>query len=157
MSSSFSGRETCTVDAKGRVNVPARMRRGLSPEAADTLTLVRGPNGCARIYPRDEWQKYVDLLDTYSPGDEENMTFLRSLYASAHETTIDGQGRISTTPELLDEAGITNQAVFLGIGRTMELWDPKRLEARLSPGATAYDAGFTRMTKTIQEKRNGPR
>jgi MraZ protein len=157
MSSSFSGHETCTVDAKGRINVPAQMRRGLSPEAADTLTLVRGLNGCAKIYPRDEWQKYVDFLETYSTGDEADMTFLRLLYASAHESTIDGQGRISTTPALLEVAGITNQAVFLGIGRTMELWDPKRLQARLSSGATTYDAGFIRMTKTIQEKRNAPR
>jgi len=51
--STFFGTEICLIDAKGRLNVPARMRRGLDPEANDSFVIVRGFEGCVNMYPRD--------------------------------------------------------------------------------------------------------
>jgi MraZ protein len=155
--SSFTGSETSAVDAKGRINVPARLRRGLSPEAADTFTIVRGPEGCLKMFPLDEWRRYVEHIETYSLGDNPDRNFKRRLFDSAHETIVDGQGRVSLTTRLMELAGITGQVKLLGMNRHIELWDPKRFQdgpASDDGSEGSYDEGYDRMERTIQEKRN---
>ena len=155
--SSFVGSELCTVDAKGRIVVPAKLRRGMAPEAADSFTLVRGPEGCVKMFPLDEWRTWLDHVEESSAGDDESRQFMRQMFETAHETVVDGQGRISITPRLLELAGVTGQAKLLGVGRHIELWDPKRFDARLAPSDGKYDERYDRMSRNIQSKRNGSR
>ena len=75
----FFGSETSTVDVKGRMNVPARLRKGLSPEAADSFTIVRGPEGCVKMYPLDEWRRFSERLRSLQKGDEQDRAFFRLL------------------------------------------------------------------------------
>ncbi|MBC7897427.1 MAG: division/cell wall cluster transcriptional repressor MraZ [Cytophagaceae bacterium] len=154
--SSFIGSEISAIDAKGRMTVPARLRRALSPEAADSFTIVRGPEGCIKMYPLDEWRRYEELLRTYATGDLKSRQFFRQLSASAHETTIDGQGRVSLTPMLLQLAGITGQALVLGQFECIEIWDPKRYEAQLAPADASFDENFDQMSQNIQKRRTSP-
>jgi MraZ protein len=155
--SSFLGSEVVAVDAKGRLVVPAKMRRGVAPEAADSFTLVRGPEGCVKMYPLDEWRTYLDHVRTYSSGDHESRLFMRQLFESAHETTVDGQGRISVSPRLLELAGVTAQAKLVGMGDHIELWSAERFDKSLAPTEGKYDERFDRMSCDIQAKRNGSR
>jgi MraZ protein len=143
--SSFIGSEISTVDAKGRLVVPARLRRGLAPEAADTFTIVRGPEGCVNMYPLDEWRRYAELLRSLAVGDEKARAFFRLLSDSATETTIDGQGRVSLTAKLLALAGVTGQAKLVGAFDHIELWDPKRFEQ----GVGRVDASFDQMLNDL--------
>lgn len=137
--SSFIGSETSAVDVKGRIVVPARLRRGLAPEAADTFTIVRGPEGCVNMYPLDEWRRYADRLRTLAVGDEKARAFFRLLSDSATEATIDGQGRVLLTPRLLALAGVTAQAKLVGAFDHIELWDPKRFEQGVGPVDSSFD------------------
>jgi MraZ protein len=143
--SSFIGSEISTVDAKGRLVVPARLRRGLAPEAADTFTIVRGPEGCVNMYPLDEWRRYAELLRSLAVGDEKARAFFRLLSDSATETTIDGQGRVSLTTKLLALAGVTGQAKLVGAFDHIELWDPTRFEQ----GVGRVDASFDQMLNDL--------
>ncbi len=133
--STFYGTESCVIDAKGRLNVPARMRRGLTPDAHDTFVLVRGFDGCVSMYPLDEWRKYEDKLRGLAVGDEEARMFMRTLLETAHETVVDGQGRISITQALSGIAGLDGEAKLLGAFDHIEIWNAKRYEER-SKGAT---------------------
>jgi MraZ protein len=137
--SSFIGSETSAVDVKGRIVVPARLRRGLAPEAADTFTIVRGPEGCVNMYPLDEWRRYADRLRSLAVGDQKARAFFRLLSDSATETTIDGQGRVSLTPKLLALAGVTAQAKLVGAFDHIELWDPARFDAGVGPVDSSFD------------------
>jgi len=141
--STFYGTEICAIDAKGRLNVPARMRRGLDPEANDTFVIVRGFEGCVNMYPLDEWSKYGEKLRALKSGDDDGRAFLRLLLESAHETTLDGQGRVSLTTGLLTIAGVAKEAKLLGAMDHIEVWNPKRY-GELSTSATPNFEGLAR-------------
>jgi MraZ protein len=53
--SSFKGSYEYSVDNKGRVNIPARLRKYVSPEANDTFVITRGYDACLFVYPLDVW------------------------------------------------------------------------------------------------------
>ena len=150
------GSEISSVDAKGRMNVPARLRKGLSPEAADSFTIVRGPEGCVKMYPLDEWRRYAELLVTFSSGDDQSRAFFRLLSDSAHETTIDGQGRVTLTQRLIDLAGVDGQAKLVGQFDHIEVWNPKRFADGVGAedSKTKFDAQFNRMTQEVQRRKS---
>ena len=145
--STFYGTEQCVIDAKGRINVPARMRRGLQPEAHDTFVMVRGFDGCVSMYPLDEWRKYEDKLRSFALGSEEGRQFVRTLLESAHESAVDGQGRVSLTPTLSEIAGVEKEAKLLGAFDHIEIWNAKRYEER-SKGATGKFEEYARKLLT---------
>jgi MraZ protein len=150
--SSFIGSEVSAIDVKGRMNVPARLRKGLSPDAADSFTIVCGPDGCINMYPHDEWQRFAEDLRSLSLGDEVARKFFRVLSDSAHETTIDGQGRVSLTPKLRALAGIDGQAKLVGAIDHIELWDPKRFEASVG----SVGPSFEEMLQKLLGKKSSP-
>jgi MraZ protein len=143
--STFYGTESCVIDAKGRLNVPARMRRGLQPEAHDTFVMVRGFDGCVSMYPLDEWRKYEDRLRQLAVGSEKARQFVRMLLESAHESAVDAQGRVSLTPTLADIAGVAKEAKLLGAFDHIEIWNAKRYEES-SKGA---DGTFEQMAREL--------
>ena len=54
---SFKGQYEHSVDSKGRVSFPAKLRKSLNPQAQERFTILRGLEPCLYIYPQDEWQK----------------------------------------------------------------------------------------------------
>ncbi len=128
--SQFLGSEISILDAKGRLNIPARMRRNLAPEANDTFVIVRGFDPCVNMYPLDEWQRFHGELRELKRGDDDARMFVQALLESAHEATIDGQGRISLTTRLIEVAGISKEAKVVGSLDHIEIWHPKRWEER---------------------------
>ena len=133
MSSHFLGSETSAVDSKGRINIPARLRRGLSPEAADTFTLIRHDDGCVRLYPQDQWRVYsAQLLKRALRSDQDRKVY-RVISDTAVEAAIDGQGRILVGRALLDYAGVDGQAKLVGMSKWIELWEPGRFVEGAQP------------------------
>jgi MraZ protein len=137
--STFYGTESCVIDAKGRIVVPSRMRRGLQPDAHDTFVLVRGLDGCVSMYPLDEWRKVEDKLREMPMGSEKARMFKRLLLETAHETVMDGQGRISLTGALSEHAGVDGEAKLIGAFDHIELWNAKRYESRTKDVADQFE------------------
>jgi len=129
--SSFIGSETSVIDVKGRITVPARLRKGLHPDAADTFTIIRGLDDSVHMYPLDEWRRFEGQLRKLSKGDDEARNVFMMISESAHETTIDGQGRVSLTPRLIELAGLERTARLVGALDHIHLWSPERFETRL--------------------------
>ncbi|MFP4369781.1 MAG: division/cell wall cluster transcriptional repressor MraZ, partial [Candidatus Kapaibacterium sp.] len=65
----FKGQELFSIDNKGRVNIPAKMRKALSPDANDTFIITRGTDKCIYAYPMDEWKKYEEKLENLNQYD----------------------------------------------------------------------------------------
>lgn len=124
----FQGHENYSIDSKGRVNIPARMRKVLSPDAHDTFTLTRGFKECISAYPKDEWEKVQTRLYEKNQYDEENDYVLSIMLWWVSEATLDAQQRIVLPKTLLDFAGIENKVLILGKMDHIEFWNPERFE-----------------------------
>jgi len=149
--SSFIGSETSVIDAKGRINVPSRLRKGLDPEAADTFTIIRGFDGGVHMYPLDEWKRFRERLNRLSKGDDEARAVFLLISETAHETTIDGQGRISLTPQLIELAGLGRSAKLVGVLDHVEIWSPERFESQVKKATP----GFEGMMKNVFNRLDG--
>ncbi|MBN1435078.1 division/cell wall cluster transcriptional repressor MraZ [Candidatus Fermentibacterales bacterium] len=119
----FTGTYVHTLDEKGRVSVPASFRRQLTGE---DLFLNLGLDGCLVIYPAEKWERVRASLDHLSRTQSRQRYFLRRFARYLHPVSVDGQGRISIPSELLRQAGIESEIVFLGQFDSIELWSPDR-------------------------------
>src|SRR5512142_2791352 len=106
--SSFKGSYEYSVDSKGRINIPARLRKNLSPEANDTFVVTRGYAKCLFVYPLDEGNKLEQSIRQLSSTNPKHRFFMRTLLERATETQLDGQSRITIPKDLLQFAGIDN-------------------------------------------------
>jgi len=126
--SSFKGSYMYSVDDKGRVSLPAKLRKYVSPDANDTFVVTRGFEQCLFVFPIDEWNKLESNLRGLSPYDPEHRRFIRAILELAQESQLDTQQRISIPPELRDYADIQNEVRIIGTLDKIELWNPKIYE-----------------------------
>lgn len=117
------------VDAKGRVAVPALLRRGL-PERS---VVAPGPDHRLIVWPPDEWEREQDRYRRTAESPSQQRRFLRQLLGNAYPFELDAQGRLLLTTGQRTWAGIADSAVFTGLGDCVEivgeeLWSSDRLE-----------------------------
>jgi MraZ protein len=116
------------VDRKGRVSVPAGFRAALTAQSFAGIVAFRSlkfPALDAGGYDRlEEIAKSLDELPEFS--DERDA--LGSVLSDAHELPFDGEGRIVLPQSLIEHAGVTDQAVFVGVGRSFQIWEPARYQ-----------------------------
>jgi len=135
----FKGQETYSIDNKGRVNIPVKMRKSISPEAKDTFTVTRGLEECVVAYPIDEWKKYEEKFVGLNQYDSKNRYFLTVILQWAEDVSLDGQQRISIPKKLIDFAGIENKVVIVGMVDHIEFWNPEKFEAYLAKFDESYE------------------
>lgn len=120
--SSFKGRYLYTVDAKGRLAIPAKLRKSMNSKKG--IVLTRGLEQCLYIYPPQEWKKVESYIRSLSFMDARHRFFARTLFEWGHDAELDGQSRISVPQDLLKYAGITSDALILGVVDRIEVWAP---------------------------------
>ncbi|MXW63417.1 MAG: division/cell wall cluster transcriptional repressor MraZ [Bacteroidetes bacterium SB0662_bin_6] len=121
---SFKGQAEYSVDSKGRVAIPARMRNALNPDANNSFTITRGFEQCILLFPLDEWAKReaeIARLNTYR---SEARSFVRTIMRWADEVTLDGQGRIVVPKNLISFAGLKDAVLIIGVLDRIEIWNP---------------------------------
>jgi MraZ protein len=128
---SFYGTETYAIDHKGRISVPASMRRtgAAKKPAVDTFFLVAGFEGCLALYTTDEWKRVEERLRRIPMGDRRGRAFARAFLMDATKVSVDAQGRVAIPPALMGRAGLGKEAVLLGQVDRIEVWHPDRLRA----------------------------
>lgn len=122
----FLGNYNYTIDEKGRVTIPAKLRSDLGAD----FILTRGLDGCIALYPRKAWDviisKYKDL-----PNLQNTRNVLRFILSSASACNLDKQGRLSISSSLLQFAGIQKECVIIGVDDCLEIWSKDRWEGYL--------------------------
>lgn len=141
----FKGQETYSIDNKGRVNIPVKMRKSISPEANDTFAITRGLDKCITAYPIDEWKRYEEKFADLNQYDEKNRYFLRMLLMWSEEVSLDAQQRISLSRKLMDFAGIDGKVMIVGMGDHIEFWNPDEFELYL----TRYDDSYEKVAEQV--------
>jgi MraZ protein len=125
---SFKGQYEHSVDKKGRVSFPAKLRKSLNPQAQENFTILRGLEPCLYIYPQDEWQRVEDQLSQINSFTKEGRTVKRNFLRFAEDLSLDNQNRIPLPSSLTEWAGINGKAVFIGSGERIEVWSPQQLD-----------------------------
>ena len=116
----FQGASSLSLDAKGRLSVPTRHRDVLAATGSRQLTITKHPHGCLMVCPRPEWEKFRERLAQLPMSAQ---WWKRIFLGNAMDVDMDGTGRVLISPELRAAAGLTKEAVLLGMGNHFELWD----------------------------------
>ena len=123
----FQGASFLALDVKGRLSVPTRHRDVLSASSASRLTMTKHPHGCIMIFPRTEWEKFRERIAVLPM---QAQWWKRVFLGNAMDVEMDATGRVLVSPELRLTAGITKDAVLLGMGNHFELWDAQTYAAQ---------------------------
>jgi MraZ protein len=123
--SSFKGRYSYSVDEKGRMALPAKLRTNLAASVKGNFIITRGFERCLYVYPQDEWNKLEQFVRGLSFLDAQHRYYSRTLFERANDSKIDSQSRITIPPDLMQFAGIKNEVLILGVLERIEIWDPE--------------------------------
>ncbi len=135
----FKGQFTYSVDSKGRVSIPSKLRKFISAEAKDTVVMTRGMLKCIDVYPLDEWQKLESKLENLNTFHPKDSRFIRIILQNAIEDTLDTQARILIPQHLIEYAGIEKDVLILGALKKIEIWNPKVYSEYLSQTPETYE------------------
>jgi len=135
----FKGQAEYSVDSKGRLAIPAKMRSALSPEAKSTFTMTRGFEKCVFLYPLDVWENIEEQISALNMYSRQSRDFVRTILMWADEVSLDGQGRVSLTRPLIEFAGISEKALIIGALDHIEIWDPDSFAAYVSAQPDDYE------------------
>ncbi len=124
----FRGRYDFAIDNKGRVNVPAKFRKMLKRQAADTFVLCQGPDDCLRAYPKNAWEEDFEKELASRPRNEETLRLRRLLNNTVTDSELDDQGRIALSALQMKIASISKSVTLLGQGDFIEIWDTEKFE-----------------------------
>jgi MraZ protein len=122
----FVGTFRYAVDEKKRLAIPAKWRA--AARGAQEFYVLPLPNHHLFVLPESAMDKMVERADDISIGEYERRSVLRLIAGEAHGTPCDKQGRIMLTDELMKHAGLTDEAVMVGVLKGFEIWSPARLE-----------------------------
>lgn len=122
--SMFRGQSNISVDAKGRLAVPTRVRELLSTLPSQDLVITLNPWDLALwLYPVAEWLLIEAKLAGLSDFDRQSRRTKQIMRGYATDCVCDGQGRVLLPPALREVAGIDKQVTLLGQGNKLEIWN----------------------------------
>ncbi len=135
MDLAFSGNFKYTVDAKGRVNIPAPYRNQMRD---NTFHITYGPNTSLFVYPGEIFKEFsLKLARSYgslASSDEERRYLLQVMH-DAHPSRCDQQGRIIVPKKHLEHAKIEKEVLIIGVVTRMEFWNPVLFEEFMNSGS----------------------
>ena len=132
----YQGASALSMDAKGRMSIPARHRDALSVQCEGRVTLTKHPHGCLLLFPRPVWESHREQIANWPMSAR---AWQRIFLGNACDVEMDGAGRILITPELRSAATLARDVMLLGMGSHFEIWDAARLQ---ESEAQAIDGGM---------------
>jgi MraZ protein len=121
----FRGRYFHTIDPKGRLSIPAKFREVLK-ERYGTNLIIAHFEDCLAAYPNEEWTKLEQKLLELPSLQMEVRNFLRRFVSSGIECEVDGNGRVLLPPSSREFAGLSREAVLVGLMNKFEIWSRER-------------------------------
>lgn len=124
---SFKGEYEHAIDAKGRVALPAKMRKALE-DSVPRFTLTYGLDNCLYLYPHEQWLLFEERLSALNSFNRNDRMALRYFLKNAEDIELDRQHRISIPAKHSQFAGLSDRAIFIGSGERIEIWSPAELD-----------------------------
>ncbi len=136
----FKGQFSYSIDSKGRISIPAKLRKHVTAEANDTFVMTQGTAACVDIYPQDQWQQFEEKLLKLNPFNPMEAKFIRMIMQHASDDTLDAQSRILIPQNLIEYAKIEKEVLILGALKKIEVWNPKVYEEYLKQSDETYES-----------------
>ena len=119
----FMGEYHHSIDAKGRIIVPSKVRDGLG----ENFIVTRGLDGCLFLYPKCEWDKIINKYKEL-PDTKDKRQFMRIFLSGATICEYDKQGRINIPNPLIEFAKLEKDCIIIGVDEKLEIWSKERWE-----------------------------
>jgi MraZ protein len=127
-----------SIDSKGRVSIPAKMRKFIDPKANNAFVMTVGTEKCIDVYPMNLWEDVVQNLDQLNQFDPKDARFMRLFLQYASDDKLDSQFRLLIPKNLLEYADISKEVLILGAHKKIELWNPQDYEDYLKANDLPY-------------------
>ena len=117
----FTGEYKHSIDDKGRLIIPSKIRQEIGKE----IIITRGLDGCLFGYPKDTWKKRIEELNSLQYTKKDVRAFTRFFTSGAVTLDFDKQGRINIPNYLSDYASLCKDVVIIGVSDRIEIWSDK--------------------------------
>jgi len=121
----FLGEHQHTLDAKGRLSLPAKFRAQMT----GSLVVSKGLEGCLYVHSAEEYESFLGQLTNQGDFDPKFRKVRRFFSSGAVETELDSAGRVSISPILREYAALGKDVAVIGNGDRIELWDAEKWAA----------------------------
>ena len=118
----FIGEYEHSLDAKGRLIMPAKLRIDMG----EKFIATKGLDGCLFAFSQNEWLNFETILKALPLSDKNARNFVRFFLSGATECEIDKQGRFLIPSNLRDFAGLEKEVVIIGVLNKIEIWSKDR-------------------------------
>ncbi|PTD95646.1 division/cell wall cluster transcriptional repressor MraZ [Pseudothauera lacus] len=136
----FQGAVALSLDAKGRLAIPARHRDALVPEGAP-LVMTAHPHQCVLVYPQADWEPISRKIAAMPNSmDRATAALQRLLIGHAQAETMDAAGRVLVPPSLRQWAALDKQVWLVGVGSHFELWSDAGWQRQLASAVATFDS-----------------
>ncbi len=119
----FYGEYNHGIDRKGRLILPARFREVCKEQSIDKFFITRGLDKCIFMFTEEEWRIQERKFKGLSFTKQESRKFNRLFFSGAVEILPDKQGRFIIPTYLKHYAGISKEAIVIGVSNRIEIWD----------------------------------
>lgn len=136
---SFIGTYECKADAKGRLMIPAVLKKQLSSALQDGFVLKRAVfQPCLELYPMSEWNSMMEKINKLNRFKKKNNDFIRRFTAGVKMVEVDSTGRLLIPKDLIGFSGITKDVVLASAVNILEIWDKDKYEQAIDDAASDF-------------------
>ena len=114
----FMGEYNYTIDDKGRITIPAKLREQLGHD----FIITRGLDKCLFVYPKEDWNNVINKYKEL-PNTKDARNFMRFFLSGATQNEFDKQGRINIANSLIKYANLNKDCVIIGVNDRLEIWN----------------------------------
>ncbi len=133
------GTYECKADVKGRVMVPAALKKQLAPVMVDGFVVKRSVfQPCLEMYPIKEWDALMNRMGRLNRFNKKNDAFIRRFTAGVRIVELDATGRLLIPKDLLSFAGINKELVISSVINIVEIWDKDKYEQAINDAADDF-------------------
>ena len=136
---SFIGTYECKADTKGRLMIPAVLKKQLSAALQDGFVLKRAVfQSCLELYPMAEWNALMAKVNKLNRFKKKNNDFIRRFTAGVKVVEVDNAGRLLIPKDLIGFSGIKKEVVLASAVNIIEIWDKDKYEKAIDDAASDF-------------------
>lgn len=131
----FIGEYQHTLDNKGRIIIPSKLRDDLG----ENFIITKGLDNCLFVYPESEWKILEEKLKKLPMTNRDARAFVRFFFSGATECTLDKQGRVLLPANLRKHSKLIKDAVIIGVSTRLEIWSKEEWDNYNDDDSLSYD------------------
>lgn len=136
---SLIGTYECKADAKGRIMLPASLKKQLLSQLGKGFVIKRAVfQPCLEVYPMQQWEALMGKVNKLNRFKKKNNDFIRRFTAGVKIIEIDATGRLLIPKDLSVFAGISKEVVVSSAINIFEIWDKANYEKAIDDAALDF-------------------